>query len=290
MKRTPIVLAAAAVPAVAATSASAAVTPARSAHFMAGATARVTGIKVPGYDGKAVHASVSTTAAGAALRVYNGAGTREPFGDDVANTYSGSSVQFIGTQDEVNAARASLSIPLPASTNSKVVLKTTVFENSGAAFFAQDPHFYEYVPGKVTGTAALAAAEASREFGLAGYLASITSEAENDVVSSTTQGDAGVAVRDVWIGAQDADVEGDRRWKGGPDNGVQFWKGCDTANGGAPFEGHTSSWADREPNNGGSDAGPCFPVSTPPENCAVTNRSSRRVRRVPGSSLSLIHI
>ncbi|MDA3005287.1 MAG: lectin-like protein, partial [Actinomycetota bacterium] len=263
------------VPALAATSASAAVTLAWSTYFMAGGTAPVKGIKVSGYDGKSVYASVSTTAAGAVLRVSNSAGTTPPFGYTAANTYSGTSVQFIGSQDQVNAALASLSITLPASTNSKVVLKTAVFENrAGVAFNPANEHFHKYTAGKITGTAAFAATEASREYGVSGYLASITSEAENDFVSSKIQGDSGQVALNVWIGAQDSDTEGKWTWKGGPDNGVQFWQGCNIANGGGPYEGRFSAWAPGEPNNW--NASLCQVENSPTlgEDCAIINKYS----------------
>lgn len=275
MRRTPIILAAAVaaatLPAVMATSASAAVTPAWSTYFIAGGTAPVSGIKVSGYTGKQVYVSVSTGAAGAVLRVANSASTTPPFGYTTTTAYSGSSVQFIGTQDQVNAALASLSITLPASTNTKVGLKTTAFENrTDVAYFPQDQHFYKYV-NYAAGTAtadktadkAKAAAEATTEMGQTGYLAAITSAAENDFVSSKLRNPStGAAAQNVWIGGRDSETEGTWKWVGGPENGTVFWQGKAATAGGVAV-GYANWNPDGEPND--------YNNGNPGEDCTVTN-------------------
>lgn len=203
------------------------------------------------------------------VSVSSTAGLSLPFG---YSRYSGSSIAFTGSQDAVNAALATLSVGATDSTTS-VQVQMTAFDNgNGLAYNPANSHFYKFVPGKITGTAAFAAVASTKELGLTGYLASITSADENEFVSGKIQDSAGGAVSNVWIGAQDTDVEGDWKWKGGPDDGVQFWKGCNVANGGGPFEGRYSSWADGEPNNWGSGNNPCPANPVTPENCAVTNK------------------
>ena len=103
-------------------------------------------------------------------------------------------------------------------------------------------HFYQFVraPG-ITWTDASAAANASSLYGLQGYLATLTSDAENIFAFSKTQSTG-------WIGASDAAVSGQWRWVDGPEAGLQFWQG--EANG-TSVNGQYSSWNFDEPNNSG---------------------------------------
>lgn len=79
-------------------------------------------------------------------------------------------------------------------------------------------HYYEYVQAKVDWTTARANAAASRYFGMQGYLVTITSAEENDLICQRLQANA-------WIGASDAAVEGDWYWVTGPEAGTIFSKG-----------------------------------------------------------------
>lgn len=262
------------VPAVALTSsASAAVTQSFTKYFKEGGTTPVKGITVSGYEGKSVYFAItSNIGGGATFRVTKTDGLTLPFGYAF---YGGTtSIAFTGTQDAVNNALKTLTMNVVGGRDVKSVqIRTTAFaQKDGLAFNPQNQHFYKFVPGKITGTDAQAAATSTIELGLAGYLASITSEDENNFVAEKIQGDAGGVAQNVWIGASDAAQEGAWKWVGGPDNGVQFWQGCNVANGGGPYEGRFSAWAPDEPNNWGSNAGPCLQVSTPPEDCAIINK------------------
>ncbi len=91
-------------------------------------------------------------------------------------------------------------------------------------YLPETAHFYRYIskPG-ITWTNARdeAASTAMIYYGLKGYLATITSQAENDFIKSKTTGVG-------WIGASDAGVEGEWRWVTGPESsngGLLFWKG-----------------------------------------------------------------
>ncbi|MBU2554762.1 MAG: T9SS type A sorting domain-containing protein [Bacteroidetes bacterium] len=104
-----------------------------------------------------------------------------------------------------------------------------------------EQHFYEvvYESGEITWTNARAAALASR-FGLAqGYLATITSQSENEYLF-------GKISQDTWIGANDAGNEGVWKWIDGPETGVQFWQGSSS---GSSVGGRYNNWASGEPNN-----------------------------------------
>ena len=88
-------------------------------------------------------------------------------------------------------------------------------------------HFYRFISHsgfKWTDAETEAKSDAMMYHGLRGYMATITSQVENDFIRSKTKGVG-------WIGASDAGVEGDWRWVTGPEGledsglGRLFWKG-----------------------------------------------------------------
>ena len=280
MRRKPILALAAAsavlVPAVALmSSASAATTQSFTKYFQNGGTTPIKGITVSGYEGKSVYFAItSNIGGGATFGISKTTGLTLPFGYAF---YSGtSSIAFSGSQTDVNNALKTLTMKVVGGSGvTSVAIKTTAFaQKDGLAFNPQNQHFYKYVPGKITGTDAQSAASSTIELGLAGYLASITNEAENDFIAEKIQGDAGAPAQNVWIGASDAAQEGAWKWVGGPDNGVQFWQGCNVANGGGPYEGRFSAWAPGEPNNW--NASLCQVENSPTlgEDCAIINKYS----------------
>lgn len=86
-------------------------------------------------------------------------------------------------------------------------------------------HWYEYVPAisifePVSHATARAAALASTHLGLSGYLATVTSAAEQLFIQSSFPFLIGFgATGDAWLGASDAAVEGEWRWLDGPEAG-----------------------------------------------------------------------
>ena len=134
-----------------------------------------------------------------------------------------------------------------------VEFQTTATINSGdtrtfsivlneANYLASTGHYYEYVPNLgITWTSARDAAALRTFYGLQGYLATISSQDESDLLGSQASG-AG------WIGASDETVEGDWYWVTGPEAGTLFWRG--TAGGTAfGFE----FWNTGEPNQSGNE-------------------------------------
>ncbi len=78
-------------------------------------------------------------------------------------------------------------------------------------------HWYEYVPEPVLVNVAYALAAGESFMGMTGYLATITSAAENQFASVTVaQG------RTAWLGASDDGQEGVWTWRNGPENGQQL--------------------------------------------------------------------
>jgi len=136
---------------------------------------------------------------------------------------------------------------------SAVVFQTTATVSGGdtrtfsvvlneANYLESTGHYYEYVPAEgITWTAARDAAALRTFYGLQGYLATISSQDESDLLGSQAPG-AG------WIGASDAATEGDWYWVTGPEAGTLFWRG--TA-GGTAF-GY-EFWNSGEPNQSGNE-------------------------------------
>lgn len=95
---------------------------------------------------------------------------------------------------------------------------------------AGNGHWYEYIATNVDWGTAFAAASASTYLGMQGYLATITSAAENAHIASTVTGGALA-----WIGGSDAgNPINFFTWRGGPEIGQAFTY---------------TNWATGEPNN-----------------------------------------
>jgi hypothetical protein len=88
----------------------------------------------------------------------------------------------------------------------------TVQWSSGAG---GNDHWYEYTASPGDWFAADAGAQAHTYLGMQGYLATITSAAENTFIQN-------LLVEDAWLGGSDAAVEGEWRWIAGPEAGTLF--------------------------------------------------------------------
>lgn len=114
--------------------------------------------------------------------------------------------------------------------------------------FPGNGHYYTRVDtlglpdAQDTWQAARDAAKSMSHLGLTGYLATITSQAEQDFLASTF-GNAH-SFEGEWIGGSDLEVDGDWRWMDGPEAGELFWRGG-PAGQAFGFE----AWAGLEPNN-----------------------------------------
>ncbi|MDY0029153.1 MAG: cadherin domain-containing protein [Pseudobdellovibrionaceae bacterium] len=115
--------------------------------------------------------------------------------------------------------------------------------NPNLRYSAATGNFYMLSAAATNYAAANAAATSSMLLGQAGYLASVTSAAENAFL-------AGIIGSNTFIGGSDAAVEGDWRWTGGPENGDLFWQGTGT---GSAQNGYYTNWNGGEPNNSGNE-------------------------------------
>jgi len=101
-------------------------------------------------------------------------------------------------------------------------------------------HIYQFVTNSVSWQTALTASSERQLAGVSGYLATLTSLAENQFVISKH---VALGLDSAWIGASDADQEGQWKWVTGPETGSLFW----TPNG--VVNGYIAPWFGGEPNN-----------------------------------------
>lgn len=127
------------------------------------------------------------------------------------------------------------------TTSDSTSTRTIAFTAGGAIPLEDTGHFYEFVASSnINWTDSRDGAEARSLFGLEGYLATITSQAENDFIRQKLGADA-------WIGGSDAAVEDEWRWVTGPEAGTQFSQGS------TPVNGQFANWNALEPNNSGGN-------------------------------------
>lgn len=171
---------------------------------------------------------------------------------------SGSVIYFSGTVANINAALATLRYTR-ATTGTDTLEVSLV--NRGEVFFTDNSHLYKFITGSYSWTAASSSAGLQTAYGATGYLATITSSAENDFIKARLTGDG-------WIGAADTAVEGDWRWMTGPEAGTLFWRGT---GGGSAQGGNYANWNAGEPNQSGE------------EDCAETYVASGKWNDLPCS-------
>ena len=127
---------------------------------------------------------------------------------------------------------------------------------------AQNGHYYEYVATKVNWPTARDRAAASTYMGMQGYLVTVTSQAEHDLIYSLVNADTwiGATCHPTFLQAAGIDSTGAYSstyakyyWATGPEKGMNFWRGgwgITNANTSAnQVDGAFSNWHTREPNN-----------------------------------------
>ncbi len=148
-----------------------------------------------------------------------------------------------------------------STTSTDTTERNITISIGNALYFEPTQHFYEFVPAQhITWTSAKDAAEKRSLYGRQGYLATVTSESENNFIKEKTTGQG-------WLGASDSFEainaatgestyttqslsEGNWYWVTGPEKGTPFWKGTGS---GSSVSGQYSNWMTGEPNNQGDE-------------------------------------
>lgn len=126
----------------------------------------------------------------------------------------------------------------PNITTTKVFSLTA----GGANYLPSTQHYYKYISQiNISWTEAKVAAENQQYYGLQGYLTTIQSEEEANLVGNLSPGIG-------WIGGSDQETEGVWKWVTGPEEGTTFWNG--DASGSSP---NYAKWNNGEPNNAGDE-------------------------------------
>lgn len=155
---------------------------------------------------------------------------------------TGSTIGFSGSVTDINNALSTLRY---RSINEGTKTFSATIIAPGAVYNPLNGHVYEVVNygSSTSWNTANVAAQARTFNGATGYLATITTQAEYDYLSTRLSGDG-------WFGASDATTEGDWQWVSGPEAGTSFWAGLGD---GSPVDGLYSNWAGGEPNDSGGD-------------------------------------
>lgn len=188
---------------------------------------------------------------------------------DVLSYTTGLPGSFTGSY---NASTGVLTFSSPSATvaNWQALLRTIKF-NSSSAFnvdrtisfsvgnliAGRNGHFYEYVAVAERWNDARDEAEDRAYFGMEGYLATITSQEENDLLYQTFN-------QDGWIGASDAGNEGRWYWVTGPEDGTQMTTANAPNSTSVPpaYMGAYNNWILGEPSNSAGNTDYAFLVSS----------------------------
>ncbi|NBU76898.1 MAG: hypothetical protein EBS30_17060, partial [Planctomycetes bacterium] len=137
-------------------------------------------------------------------------------------TVTGSYTDGLRTKESVTSAAVAV-----VSAESRYVFS----DSSGS-------HCYEIVLGNFNWDQALSGAAAKSYNGVTGYLATVTSSAEQSLIENYLTKNP-LSVVGLWLGAADAETEGAWKWVTGPEAGTQFWTGDGN---GSAVAGAYSNW------------------------------------------------
>jgi len=171
------------------------------------------------------------------------------------NSWTGvSSIVFYGTRDNINAGLAAMTISMGSV---KTAVKINIEVSNYDASYIYNPtnkHYYKFISGAVTYTSAKSGATGQAAFkGKSAYLATITSQAENDFINNN------ISQNNIWVAISDAVTEGQWILDAGPEANTNIWNTnvagitnttyTSYAATGNTVSGQYTNWCTNEPNN-----------------------------------------
>ena len=182
-------------------------------------------------------------------------------------SYSAAKLGFTGTYSQISSALSTLTWN-PTSASGDISIRIGIATKPAANDFydANSGHYYRYVSTGTTWALAKTAAANTTLFGLTGYLAHITSKAENDFIANE------ITAPNIWMGATDQAVEGQWKFDGaiisGENDVFNTYNPSNVLTANATgyglndwYSGRRAGWNAVEPNNGGGSG----------QNCGTTN-------------------
>jgi hypothetical protein len=153
------------------------------------------------------------------------------------------------------------------------IVRKIAFPDEPSARVTVGTHVYELYKVPCNFEDARQFAESKTHDGEAGYMLTITSPEEAEYLSLWLGANQ---IATVWIGAQDAQSEGEWKWIGGPEKDQVFWSGDAD---GKSKNNMFANWNDGEPNNAGDEDCGVF---------SVTGRMNDAVCKIGGPKLSVV--
>ena len=164
------------------------------------------------------------------------------------------SIVFYGTRDNINSALVAMTVSMGSI---KTAIRINIEVSQYDASYVYNPvnkHFYKFISGAVTYTSAKSGASAQASFkGKTPYLATITSQSENDFINNN------LSYTNIWVAMSDAATEGRWVFDAGPEATTNFWNTSVSgitnttytsyASTGITVTNQYSNWCSNEPNN-----------------------------------------
>ena len=164
------------------------------------------------------------------------------------------SIVFYGTRDNVNVGLAAMTLSMGSI---KTAVRINIEVSQYDASYVYNPvnkHFYKFISGAITYTNAKSGATAQASFkGKTPYLATITSQSENDFINNN------LSYTNIWVAMSDAATEGRWVFDAGPEATTNFWNTSVSgitnttytsyASTGITVTNQYSNWCSNEPNN-----------------------------------------
>lgn len=155
------------------------------------------------------------------------------------------SIVFFGKRDNVNSALAAMTLSMGSiKTAVRINVEVSSYD-PGYTYNPVNKHFYRYISGVVPYATAKSNSGTYNFKGKTGYLATITTQSEQDFLNNNIVGN------NIWFALTDVASEGNWRIDAGPENGtlIKTQNGQTTGN----IAGFYNNWCGGEPNDASNE-------------------------------------